>query len=80
MLNSDREYFEGTGTDPLPLLVKERLNQFLDQYKGNVTPDTIGADYFFVEGFLTLDMDRDFAGIQRDFLKKCYSKLNLNWK
>ena len=49
MLNSDREYFEGTGTDPLPLLVKERLNQFLDQYKGNVTPDTIGADYFFVE-------------------------------
>lgn len=43
--------------------------------EGNVAPDTIGADYFFIQNFVTGDMEWDFDRIEEDFMKHCYDKL-----
>lgn len=44
----------------------------------NYTPDTIGADMYFVESFLTPDMEEDFPFIVRDFVKKGLSNFDPN--
>lgn len=40
-----------------------------------MAPDTIGADYFFLDEFVTRDMEYDFALIEQDFLLHCSGKL-----
>ena len=47
----------------------------LDREAGKVVPDTIGADYFFLEGFITDQMCWDYPYIERDFLIHCYRQL-----
>ena len=47
----------------------------LDREAGKVVPDTIGADYFFLEGFITDQMCWDYPYIERDFLIHCYGQL-----
>lgn len=42
---------------------------------GDVAPDTAGADYFFVQYFMTDDMYWDFDRIEEDFMKHCYDRL-----
>ena len=45
------------------------------QSSGNVAPNTIGADYFFLENFVTDDMRWDIPYITKDFLQHCYNKI-----
>lgn len=51
--------------------------QDMKSYKssGEIAPDTRGADYFFLEAFVTDDMMWDFDRIEEDFMKHCYDKL-----
>ena len=41
----------------------------------NLLPDTIGAEYFFLQDFITLDMACDFEYIEKDFLEHCCDKM-----
>lgn len=56
-------------------------NKFLiseDQYNrrnGNAIPDIVGAEFFFLLGFITDEMYYDFGLIEQDFLKHCHDKL-----
>lgn len=55
----------------MSLLMQDMMNR----KEGKVAPDTYGADKFFLEGFLTDDMDYDFMAIARDFLKHNFDRL-----
>lgn len=51
------------------------MEDFFNREKGNVLPDTIGADKFFIDGFITENMRYDFWVIARDYLKHHFSNL-----
>ena len=51
------------------------MKDVMNREDGNVAPDTIGADYFFIEGFITPAMEKDFPEITKEFLAKCYPQL-----
>lgn len=53
------------------LLVQDMISR---EY-GKVAPDTIGADYFFIKGFITPQMALEFPLIEKEFLLHCYSKI-----
>ena len=53
------------------ILMQDKMNR----EAGKVAPDTIGADKFFLEGFITEDMAEDFPEIAREFLLHCYPDL-----
>lgn len=71
--------------DPNEELMKaiafQRLSPYMMQEKNSrmngtkVAPDTIGVDYFFLNGFLTQQMEDDFPVIEQEFLEKCRTKL-----
>lgn len=72
MDTEDLEYLdEAPSREVLNLLFQDMLNR----ESGKVAPDTIGADYFFIEGFITAEMEWEFPLIEKDFLLHCYSKL-----
>ena len=54
------------------LAFKELINRESGEV---VAPDTTGADFFFLRGFLTDELASDFAIIEQDFLKNCRAKL-----
>jgi len=56
----------------LGIFMKDALNR----EKGIVVPDTIGADYFFLNEFITEEMALDFCYIEQDFLKNCFHKIH----
>lgn len=58
--------------DVLALMMQDIMNK----EHGKVAPDTVGADYFFLEEFITSEMDSDFAVIEQDFLQHCSGKLH----
>ena len=58
--------------DVLALMMQDMMNK----EQGKVAPDTVGADYFFLEEFITSEMDSDFAVIEQDFLQHCSGKLH----
>ena len=43
--------------------------------EGKIEPDTVGADFLFIEGFITPKLEWDFPWIEEDFLQKCYSRI-----
>ena len=61
----------GPSKELLALFMQDLMNK----EKGKVAPDTTGADYFFLEEFITRDMELDFAVIEQDFLKHCSGRL-----
>lgn len=64
-------YQTGLSRDMIALMIQNMT----DHEMGKVVPDTLGADYFFLEGFLTDKMDWDFPYIERDFLMHHYERL-----
>lgn len=59
--------------DVIALFIKDYMD---NKVQGKVAPDTTGADYFFLEEFITLEMENDFAAIEQDFLKHCSARLH----
>ncbi len=57
-------------------LYKKVMFNFVNKESGEVEPDTIGADYFFVQGFITEDMHWEFPFITQDFFSHCFSKIS----
>lgn len=51
------------------------MQDMMNKKAGKVAPDTIGADFFFLEGFVTNQMQWDFPYIEKDFIKHCYGQL-----
>jgi hypothetical protein len=47
----------------------------VNREKGGVAPDTSGADYFFLEEFVTEEMSCDFTAIEQEFLRNCSARL-----
>ncbi len=80
-VNPDFEYEEddfeyddrpaGVSREMFALFMQDMMNK----ESGKVAPDTIGADYFFLDEFVTRDMEYDFALIEQDFLQHCSGKL-----
>lgn len=80
-VNPDFEYEEddfeyddrpaGVSREMFALFMQDMMNK----ESGKVAPDTIGADYFFLDEFVTRDMEYDFALIEQDFLLHCSGKL-----
>lgn len=52
------------------------MNAMDDYNAGKVAPDTIGADYFFLNQFMTYEMEYDFIAIEMDFLEHCRERLD----
>lgn len=52
------------------------MNAMDDYNAGKVAPDTIGADYFFLNQFMTYEMEYDFVAIEMDFLEHCRERLD----
>ena len=72
------DYFDQGYNDegPMPVDVMISIMQDMkNRQEGNALPDTIGAEYYFLQDFITLDMDCDFTYIEKDFLKHCSDKL-----
>ena len=67
------------GMDDLPRPSKDVLalmmQDIMSRDEGKVAPDTAGADYFFLEEFITNEMELDFAVIEQDFMKHCGKRL-----
>jgi hypothetical protein len=51
------------------------FQDMVNREKGGVAPDTSGADYFFLEEFVTEEMSWDFTAIEQDFLRNCSARL-----
>ena len=51
------------------------LQEFMENTSEGQSVDTIVADYLFLQGFITLDMEDDFDLITQDFLEKAGSHL-----
>lgn len=66
-------------SDLCPYPSRETLGLFMEdamnREAGKVAPDTAGADYFFMKGFLNEPMEEDFAYIEKDFLRHCSGKM-----
>ena len=62
-----------------PKVSKEMLSMFvqdiMNRQNGVVEPDTTGADYFFIQEFITDAMSWDFGIIEQDFLNHCSGKM-----
>ena len=72
------DYFDQGYNDegPMPVDVMISIMQDMkNRQEGNALQDTIGAEYYFLQDFITLDMDCDFTYIEKDFLKHCSDKL-----
>ena len=72
------DYFDQGYNDDNPMPVDVLISVIQDmknRQEGNALPDTIGAEYYFLQDFITLDMDCDFPYIEKDFLKHCSDKL-----
>lgn len=52
------------------------MNAMNDYNAEKVAPDTIGADYFFLDQFMTYEMEYDFVAIEMDFLEHCRDRLD----
>ena len=73
------DYFEEVSEQELQqhFEAKKDLAGIMMEYFGQnenekiVAPDTAGVDYYFLEDFLTANMEIDFALIEQDFLKNC---------
>lgn len=63
----------------MPLPIKDMMSVLYEDIRsheeGNVAPDTVGADFFFIQFFINYDMYWDFDRIEEDFMKHCYDKL-----
>ena len=80
-VNPDFEYDEddfeyddrpsGVSREMLALFMQDMMNK----ESGKVAPDTTGAYYFFLDEFVTRDMEYDFALIEQDFIQHCSGKL-----
>ena len=69
----DRQLEEGQDID-----FKMIENMFYEKYrddKGNIAPSIFGADNFFINHFVTDDMDYEFNMIARDFMKHHFERL-----
>ena len=57
------DYFDQGYNDDNPMPVDVLISIMQDmknRQEGNALPDTIGAEYYFLQDFITLDMDCDF--------------------
>ena len=65
------------GSMPLPPmdLMSVLFEDMRSHEEGDVAPNTAGADFFFIQYFMTDDMYWDFDRIEEDFMKHCYDKL-----
>ena len=74
------EEFDIEETEGLPSPSKEVLSllmqDMMNKEQGKVAPDTTGADFFFLEEFITDAMESDFSAIEQDFLNHCSDKLH----
>ena len=78
------DYFEEVSEQELQkhFEAKKDLAGIMMEYFGQnenekiVAPDTAGVDYYFLEDFLTANMEIDFALIEQDFLKNCKDRLH----
>lgn len=62
--------FPGISRQMLGLLMEDEKNR-----ESKVAPDTSGVDKYFVEEFITMDIQDDFWVIARDFLNHHYPRL-----
>ena len=80
LFNNDfHENFNMPEAEEMPAVSKDMIaimmQDIMNREQGKVAPDTIGADYFFLEDFMTSDMELDFAVIEQDFLHHCSGRL-----
>ena len=80
LFNNDfHKDFNITEAEEMPTVSKDMIaimmQDIMNREKGKVAPDTIGADYYFLEDFMTSDMELDFAVIEQDFLHHCSGRL-----
>lgn len=58
---------------------REMMSLFMEDMRnrenGKVAPDTTGADKFFLDDFITPDMEYEFWAIARDFMKHNFNRL-----
>ena len=80
LFNNDfHENFNMPEAEEMPTVSKDMIaimmQDIMNREQGKVAPDTIGADYYFLEDFMTSDMELDFAVIEQDFLHHCSWRL-----
>ena len=79
-MNQFMDHYFGSMREELPPGLSSVLAPIMKDinYKrsGNDVPDPIGAEYFFLREFITVDMECDFSFIENDFLKHCRGKLD----
>lgn len=66
------DFFPGPSKNIMGIFMEDAMNR----ETGKVVPDPVGADYFFLKGFLNELMAEDFAQIEKDFLLHCSDKMN----
>ncbi|MDO4961505.1 MAG: hypothetical protein Q4E57_06600 [Eubacteriales bacterium] len=51
------------------------ISEMISQGEGRVAPDMLGAERFFLDEFITIEMKLEFEWITAEFLKHCYPEL-----
>ncbi len=59
---------QGIGAEMASIVFEDALNR---DGENNVEPNTIGADFYFLFGFITDDMYMDFPMIAQEFVSRC---------
>ena len=76
---SKKQQFDIDLEEMQPKISKEMVSLFIqdvmNRQNGVVEPDTTGADYFFIQEFITEAMSWDFGIIEQDFLNHCSGKM-----
>ncbi len=66
----ENDLFGGMSPKMLSLFMEDKKNR-----TSKVAPDTIGADKYFIDGFVTEAMEYDFWSISRDFMQHHFPRL-----
>ena len=62
--------YRGVPSKMMALFMEDEKNR-----ESKVAPDTTGADKYFIDSFITEEMELDFWSIARDFLKHHFPRL-----
>lgn len=59
-----------------PEMARIAMEDLFRREDGKIPPDTTAADKFFIDAFITPDMDYEFNRIANDFMKHNFNRLN----
>lgn len=66
----DDNFYRGISPKMLAMFMEDEKNR-----ENKVAPDTFGADKYFIDGFVTEEMEYDFGIIAREFMKHHFGRL-----